>query len=500
MLAMTVRSIRLPSVVVALLLVLTACEPLPPPTPRPMPLTTPSGPPTIVSQTVPDSGSRTYSLGITPFPHDVTVEAVDAAYAVMAEHADLLAFHSTEGVPWTEAAAATGFPGYGPNLQDKWRRHRAAITANPGHEVYLGLTPLNDARSGLADYWAEAEHLPPPDGFAAERLDSAPVVDAYINYVLSAVEWYEPDYLAIGLEVNLLAKNDPARWPQLVELLNATYRAVKDRHPHLPVFSTVAAVDLLEGWTDGDHLAQRAALEEVLAASDYLALSFHPFASNHLTGPLPDDAFDTLAQLAGGRPMAVAETGYPAQTTSFRSFDFTLEGTPGKQREWIDTVLNAAEQHRMRFVVNFIGRDYDALWRAIGSTDEAAPWRDTGLLDEQGRARPALDRWHQALSIPRQRPRTDHRAVEIVPGGPGTAQLVTRRQPLSGQWQRRPWRLPALSQPGPRRFGDLHHLWPRCGRTGRRSSQAATTVAPVGTVDRPRRRTPRVRTAALLDP
>lgn len=113
---------------------------------------------------------------------------------------------------------------------------------------------------------------------------------------------------------------------------------------------------------------------------------------------VPDNAFPSLAELAGGRPITIAETGYPAQTTNLPSLSLTFDGTPEKQREWIETVLQAAETYQMPFVVNFVGQDYDALWRSIGSTDIAAAWRDTGLLDEAGVPRPALDPWLNALS------------------------------------------------------------------------------------------------------
>lgn len=254
----------------------------------------------------------------------------------------------------------------------------------------------------MADYWGDAEHQPVLDPFAGAAFDTTIVADAYLEYVRTAIDWYRPDYLAIGVEVNLLAKNDPARWPRLVALLDRTYTALKAERPDLPIFVTVTAVDLLEGWTDVDHADQLAALDDVLAASDYLALSFYPFAGAHVTGPIPDDPFQALAELAGNRPMAIAETGYPAQTTDLPSYGLTFDGTPEKQGAWIATVLEAAETHQLEFVVNFVGRDYDALWQSIGSPEDVADWRDTGLFDENGRSRPALDLWTEALSRPRR--------------------------------------------------------------------------------------------------
>jgi len=47
----------------------------------------------------------------------------------------------------------------------------------------------------------------------------------------------------------------------------------------------------------------------------------------------------------------------------------------------------------LRSEVNFVLRDYDALWQQIGGNEDLTiAWRDTGLYDEAGAARPALSR------------------------------------------------------------------------------------------------------------
>jgi hypothetical protein len=46
-------------------------------------------------------------------------------------------------------------------------------------------------------------------------------------------------------------------------------------------------------------------------------------------------------------------------------------------------------------VISFIHRDYDAVWEKIkGTTPEAfMAWRDCGLLDQDGKARPSFTVW-----------------------------------------------------------------------------------------------------------
>ena len=47
--------------------------------------------------------SRSFSMGLTPFPYDVTVEAVDNTYIILSQHTDIVAHHFDSGVPWQEA-------------------------------------------------------------------------------------------------------------------------------------------------------------------------------------------------------------------------------------------------------------------------------------------------------------------------------------------------------------------------------------------------------------
>ncbi len=344
---------------------------------------------------------RTTSLGFTPFPYDVTIAAVDTTYQRLGSDGDLYAFHTTEGVPWVEAAVDATVAEYGSSIRSKWSRHQSEVNAHDGHKVYLGLTPLDDSRTRLADYWSVSEHgaLPPP--FDTATFDTPIVKAAYLSHCRRAIEHYNPDYLAIALEANILMNNNPAAWSALKVLLEETYAALKLDYPELPIFVTVTAVDLLEDWTSVNHQDQLQAMQDIMLFSDYLALSFYPYLSAYLTNPWPSDTFDLLAAFAPNKPMVLAETGYPAQQVVLPSFGLTFDGTPEKQRDWISFVLDQARTREMPFVVNFVHRDYDALWVTAGSDDWLAIWRDTGFVDEDGVERLALDTWREFLATAR---------------------------------------------------------------------------------------------------
>jgi hypothetical protein len=356
----------------------------------------------VVVPSAVDAATRFFSMGFTPFPYDVTLEAVEDTYAMLTREGDLYAFHTTDGVPWAEAEQGTGFEGYGSAIRGTWQSWRSHVAQR--HEVYLALTPLNDARDGLADAWGDSAHMPLPAGFAGLAFDDPRVVRAYIAHCRDAVHFFDPTYLALGIEVNILRDKAPEKWASYASLQRQAYSALKADFPTLPMFVTVTAPDLLEGFTDKDLSAQRAALADVLPYSDYLALSLYPYMSAYSEATLPADTFDRLAELAQGKQLAIAESGYTAEPFTLESYGLTIDGSTQAQRAWIARLLAEADARKMRFVVNFVARDYDALWEKLTSGRELAEvWRDTGLFDGAGGARPALDEWRRWLAIPLRR-------------------------------------------------------------------------------------------------
>jgi len=136
--------------------------------------------------------------------------------------------------------------------------------------------------------------------------------------------------------------------------------------------------------------------------NDLVAISYYPFfvpekdrlaALDWLTAQ-----FDSFQ-----KPYAIVETNDLAERLPFpKSKHIVLDGTPAKQRAYYEKLLALAQEKRFVFVISFIHQDYDALWERI---KDSAPelfiaWRDCGLLDERGRARPAYDVWKAAFDLP----------------------------------------------------------------------------------------------------
>ncbi|MCA9902777.1 MAG: hypothetical protein KC547_02880 [Anaerolineae bacterium] len=346
--------------------------------------------------------TRPFYLGFTPFPYAISQEAVDFTYDHIAEDADLIVHHFDNGVPWVEALA--GAP-YHRNLQDDWNYRRSRTPAT--HQVLVTVTPIAFMRDGLANYRAEQEDMPLPPPFDTYGFDHPDVATAFMRYCEDIIAYFDPDYFMFGIEVNLLMKLAPDLWDSYMTLHRHIYTELKAAHPDLPVFVSVTGIDLLEGYTDVDHANQMRALADILDYTDILGLSVYPYMTAYMTNSLPEAMFDQLVALTD-KPIAITETGYPAQTFSIfagNNVRVTLESDADKQARYIALLLAAAQEYDFVFVVNFVLRDYDALWQQIGAREDLTiAWRDTGLYDEEGAVRPALDLWRAALALPFRAP------------------------------------------------------------------------------------------------
>jgi hypothetical protein len=342
--------------------------------------------------------SRAFRLGFTPFPYALSVLAVEYTYDRIAEDADLMAHHFDNGVPWVEALA--GEP-YNDNIRDDWN-WRLSQTS-PDMPVLLTTTPINFERDGLAPYRGAEDDMPLPAPWDRYGFDHPDVIAAYTQYTLESIAFFQPDYFLMGIEVNLLMKLRPDLWDAYMTLHRAVYSRLKQEHPNLPVFVSVTGIDLLEGYTDVNHTDQMQALADLTGYTDLLGLSLYPYFTVYMTNSIPMEMFDQLAALTD-LPLAVTETGYPGEAFTIQLGEgprLEFEGTPEKQAAYIDLLLSAAHKHEMAFVINFIVRDYDELWQTIGGQEDLTiAWRDTGLYDGAGAARPALERWRAWLALP----------------------------------------------------------------------------------------------------
>jgi uncharacterized protein (TIGR03067 family) len=336
------------------------------------------------------TGARPFRMGFTGFVHDTTLQAVTASRKFVRENGDILAHH-IEGVPWAEAHADEPFPAA---LLEEWEGKKS--TTPPGGKVYLAISP------GRGELKLAEKSGPLPVELAGKPYDDPLVKRAYLNYCRRAIEFFQPDYLAIGIEVNEIHDQGPRTWQAYAALHEYIYAELKKDHAELPIFAS---------WTLHNMFKKRGgmleAFKELMPHNDLVAVSYYPFFvddANRLA------ALDwMLSEFAPfEKPFAMVETNDAAERLPLPQAGVVIEGTPEKQAAYYKRLLDLAQKHDFEFVISFIHQDYDALWERIKavSPELFIAWRDCGLVDESGVPRPAYTNWKEYFKLP-LRPQMD---------------------------------------------------------------------------------------------
>jgi len=163
-------------------------------------------------------------------------------YDALGRHGDMVAHHFDGGVPWDEPLKESPYH-FRVRSEIEYRR-----THTPENiRVYLAVTPLSTKRNSLAGRWGKDTNMPRAGEWKQKNFNDHEVVRAYTNYCREMIRAFEPDFMAYGIEVNMLAEKDP--------------------------------------------LSQKAAVEKLLPFTDYIAVSSYPFLNNRGPGNLPVDWF-----------------------------------------------------------------------------------------------------------------------------------------------------------------------------------------------------------------
>ncbi len=333
---------------------------------------------------------RAFRLGFTTWSSDCTQPAVDAAWQRVEENGDLLCIMMHGGVPWPEAFA--GQP-YSAQLENALTG--LALRSDTDQALLLQVSCLDMLRSGPAEYWGAQENMALPAPWDGYDFGDPQLALAYSNWLLDLIARLDPDYLVYGMEVSEYLLHAPSKWPEFVAFTAQVSAAVRGVHPELSL-----GVSVVLGDPAGPEAASlQAGIPALLPHVDHLAASVYPYAFQGLGAGggdpknLHSDWLRTIEDLAGGKPVAISETGFIAQDLDLGS-QLYVPGTTEWQASYVARLLREAHDLRALYVVWFASMDFDALWtNCLGQDPLARIWRDTGLFDELGNARPAFAHW-----------------------------------------------------------------------------------------------------------
>jgi hypothetical protein len=339
--------------------------------------------------------ARSFSMGVTPFPYDLTPEAIEATQLWILDNTDIVSIKLDEGVPWQEALENKN--AYDPAFEGSldWKGK-----VPKDKKVFLSMTPLNKDKNGIAGYRGAAENMPNPDPWNKKDLDDPLVAKAYLNFCREMIRRFRPDYFAYGIEANNLAKA-PAKWKKFVPFAKDIYLALKKDFPQMPLILTLSTESVT--FDPEQSPAQKKAIKEILPFTDMIAVTALPYIKEQNPAKLPKDYFAQMAALAPQKPFAIAETAFLAEDVNFLGIERI--GKPAWQQDYLKFCFDEGSKLNAKFIIWMLPRDCDALYEKIPApiNEMLKLFKDSGLLDGEGKPRKAFELWSQWLKIPRMK-------------------------------------------------------------------------------------------------
>ena len=334
---------------------------------------------------------RTFTMGFTQWPNDDGIDALQDTFARIRLHSDMAAIHLDEGVPWVEASAGTLYAG------DYEGYLGLLLDLRDGFDTaYVGVSALEPGRRSLAGYRGASGNMALPSPWDTYTFSDEPVIAAYSAFCIELIRRFEPTYFNYSIEANGLLLQNPNLWPTYVVFLKEVYTRIKAAYPDQMTGISVT----LRHPDAAETVLTRQKIAELVPYFDFLAASVYPYV---YYGGL--DAGDPtqlqkgwllqIEDIAGGKPVAISETGWIAEDLDITTFGISVTGTPARQDNYVKRLMGAASDINALFVVWWTIVDYDALWDKLppDSQDVGKISRDTGLYDGTVTPRPSLDSW-----------------------------------------------------------------------------------------------------------
>jgi hypothetical protein len=334
-----------------------------------------------VARLEPQGDPRTVRLGFSTLPPERTTEAYVNTVATAAQYADLVLIQRTP--PWEEFMP-------GGSTSDQTREltelERELLDQYDGLGVFFSIDPTDGAlqRTRIANLPASVD---PEVGFNDQRLR-----DAFIGYATYVAANYEPDYLALGVEVNMLYNRRPEQFDAFVSLYVEAYDAVKQQSPETRVFPTFQLEDL-EGSFGTIHPPEWEVLDFFRGKMDALAISTYPYlAGVRSAADIRPDYYSQLRDRFEGE-ILISEAGYASAPVEGK----VNVGTEEDQRAFLERILGDAEANEFSAVVWLAALD-----PAFVSEGASSVFSDIGLRKSEGSNKLAWGIWEEWVRRPLQ--------------------------------------------------------------------------------------------------
>ena len=338
--------------------------------------------------------TRPFYMGFSVLmPYAMTNEAVTYMYDSVRAVSDLDYWHFDSGMPWpdTYTSSISITPRFQSEIDFKVSKR------NAGSKLYLAVNAISSNRDGVALYEAQAgSNSALPAVWTGRDFDDPLVLQVYLNYARYMINKFNPDYFNFAIEVNSMAQptKNPASFAKFVPFSAQVYSTLKSEFPKVKIFMSFSNNE--DTWTDIEEV------KKLVPNSDLIGLSFYPYRDPAL---ISENLINQVANLDRSKKIAFCEFGYTAQ--DFTIFSTPITGSDTWQRAFLERYMAVAQSMDCEFMCWFLHRDYDAVIQYFidnsypaGIIESAKAWEYSGLVDHDGRERPALEVWKSWLRRP----------------------------------------------------------------------------------------------------
>jgi len=330
----------------------------------------PIGP--TVTRPSPSGQPRTVRLGFSTLPPDRTSDAYIGAFATAAQYADVVLIQRAP--PWQDFLPGGSIS---KATADTTRTETQLLNQYKNLKRFYAIDPTDSAvqRSRIANLPAGID---PQAGF-----NDPGIQEAFLAYTAYVVSNYKPDYLAIGVEINMLYERSPDQFNAFVALYKKAYDVAKAASPKTKVFPTFQLEDLL-GTFGTIHPPHWQVLDPFRGKMDALAVSTYPFLTQiRSANDIPPNYYSQLKQHFQGE-ILISETGYPSAPVEGQ----VNVGTQEDQQAFLTRILTDAENNGFSMVVWLAALD-----PAFATTGSNTVFKDLGLRKSDGSNKLAWSTW-----------------------------------------------------------------------------------------------------------
>ena len=359
---------------------------------------------------------RSYLLGFSATPHELTDRAYAATFDLAAQYGELLLLQRPPA--WQsflpEATVA-------PTLRDQTLTDRDAARAR-GLKLMVVLDVFDPA--------ARERLNALPSELRDRQLDDPDLRAALIAEAVFIARNEQPDYLGIGSEVNATFERNPAGYAQFLSVYAEAYDAVKLVAPEIVVFPTFQYEQLLGviPW-EPPHTPRWELLDQFAGRLDLFAVTSYPSFAYQVARKVPPQYYREIRDHTD-LPVALVSVGY----SSGQVRDGMNSSTPPEQRRFLQRLFEDADWLGAPIVIWFAARDL-----TFATSPPYDLLQTIGLRDVEDRPKEAWPAWVTAAHRPydpaaAERERREARAAEPTPAPTetGTSEPTATATPAGG--------------------------------------------------------------------